>query len=753
MMYPGRGTVWGERMADGLIPQSDVAAAGSGPASISKHSIPRSALWRPCVFSASAAAFFLLITLGINFSPLLGLGLIEKPFITTLDAWMWFAVATCTLWFPLLLLLLDPPDNMATGPSLPLALVTLGILCILAVASITVRFFLQGELERSAGSNSVSPAVMAAFFAVLLTVLIARGWNAALFAKYAHAQYRAREEEAARASAGGDAGAADLLREVSTHNNEQGNAEAVSALIATVAVGLIGAFAVYAGGWTRETRIGSDIGLAIAGLIFGVFAVVILLDWLAEVPAVRSLGKTINGFSRYLRPLAIFYNAVDLVLVRLGAHVAGAGHNNPVARYGILAGTQLSLLVMAWFLPDPLGLVPALISLTLALSVSRLWAWVEEDRNLALITQFNPNTPRRVGFKEDYRDEALFGFLFVLFLVPIALKQADAGHLFQVDYFVDADPTSPVPWFVYFVFELAKALPIVDWADIYLEPGNFDTLIPTDPWGQHITFVARALVDLVLVAALLQAISVALRTRQQKALYASRQIDRLDELVEREELKRALARPERDWFNGAVDFRHYSPDRLRELHSNTSDTRRRRFIETIFEKGGRDVGYALAVLEKLAKRRANVGELEQTFTTVKVEHQAGANRLGAMDLEGVFDNLRSVEGLRAFKYSLLDFAEEIGFVDEQGAPTELAELLELVIFSPRRDQFQYTRLHAAAVLVKIIPRIAEPDRISKLLANLKAARQEIFGASRRVPDLLEVALVERLREIGPPTGM
>ncbi len=744
----------GDCMADGLVGNTGSATADASAAQNS-HSHSRSTMWRACVISAAVAAFVLLATLALNFSPMVGLGLIEKPFLDTFDAWMWFAVATCLLLLPLLLLLLDPPDNMATGPSLPLALVTLCILGVLAAAAVGVRLGMQ---EGAPGSEAlpavtiVSPAVLGAFFALFLTVLVARGWNAALFAKYAHSQYRAREEEAAKASAGGDASAADLMREVKSHNKEQGSAEAVSAVIATAAVILIGAFAVYAGGWTRETKIGSDIGLGIAALIFGVFAVVILLDWLAEVPAVRSLGKAINGFSHYLRPLAVFYNAVDLVLVRLGAHVAGAGHNNPVVRYSMLAGTQISLLVMAWFLPDPLGLIPAFISLTLALSVSRLWAWVEEDRNLALITQFNPNAPRRVGFKEDYRDEALFGFLFVLILIPIALKQADAGHLFRVDYFKDADPTSPVPWFVYFVFELAKALPIVDWADIYLEPGNFDTLVPTDPGGQHITFVARALVDLVLVAALLQAISVTLRTRQQKALYATRQIDRLDELVEREELKRALARPERDWFNGAVDFRHYNPDRLRELHSNTTEARRKRFIETIFERGGRDVGYAVAVLEKLAKRRATVEELEQTFATVRLEHQSGVNHLGAMDLEGVFDNLRGVEGLRAFKYSLLDFAEEIGFVEEQGPPTELAELLELVTFSPRRDQFQYTRLHAALVLTKIVPRISESDRLSKLLANLKAARQEIFGASHRVPDLLERALIERLREIGPPTS-
>jgi hypothetical protein len=739
-------------MADGVIGADDgeVVSGSAGTAPSAGFFSDRNGV---LLVLACIAGTGLLVALAVNFSPIAGLQLIKAPFLTSIDAWLWFAVASTLLWLPLLLLLLDPPDNMATGPQLALPLVTLGMLATLATVSVAFAPTLRAAFQIESGGTLLetlfSSAPLLAFFCFLSVILIARTWNAGLFARYAHTQYLGRHAATLAASAG-DSEVKELIREVKAHKKEQGNAEALSALIATAGVALIIALASVAGGWNGETRIGRDIGLIIAAAIVGIFAVVFLLDWLAELPAVRALSRTINGGSHYFAWLAAFYNSVDLLLVRIGAHVAGASHNDPTARYSVLAGTQVCLAVMTWFLPDPLGLIPAFISFTLALSVSRLWAWVEEDRNLAMITQFNSNAPRRIGFKEDYRDEAIFGFMFVLAIIPMALKQADAGHLFNLTYFQNADHADPTPWFVYFCFELAKALPIIDWADIYLEPGNFDTLVPTDPWGQHATFVARAMVDLVLVAALLQAISITLRNRQQKALYAGRQISRLDELVEREELKKALSRPRSEWFTRGLDFRHYNPERLRELHSNTSDSNRKAFIELIFEQSGRAIGHALQVLENLARRRAPVADLQKTLSTVRIEHQNGVRRLHALDLEGIFDNLRGVEGLKTFKVDLLDLAEEVGAVEEQGAPTDLADLLELVIFSARRDQFQYTRLYAARILTRIVPRLLEADRVSGLLANLVAARSEIFGASKFVPEQLEVALVERLREIGPP---
>jgi hypothetical protein len=690
------------------------------------------------VLTASGAALLIVATIGLNFSPWWGWTIVPEPFLVSFDHWMYLAAASSVVILPLLLLLLDPPDNMAIGPRLALPVVTLAVLAGLAGFSAALNAFPHSD------------AALVAFMVLLATVFIARGWNAGLFARYAHTLRLERDAQLAKETAQGDRESKTLYRSLAARELEQGNAEAISSVIATAAVLLVGGFAYVAGGWDSNTRIGGQFGLAIAGGVIGLFAIVILVDWLAELPAIRGLGRIINGASHHLAPLARFYNAIDTLLVRIGAHAAGAGHANAVARYGVLAGTQLCLLIMAWFLPDPAGLIPAFISFTLAVSVSRLWAWVEEDRNLALITQFNPKAPRKIGFKEDYRDEALLGFVFVLFLMPIALKQVDAGKLFALDYFDKGSEVVTSDWFVYFSLELAKALPIVDWADIYLRPENFDTIKPIDPWGQHATFAARALLDLVLVAALFQAISITLRTRQQKALYAAGQINRLDELIEREELRKAVSRPPERWFSEGVDFRRYSEARLRELHSTTSDDLRKRFIEAIFSQKGAAVGYAMEVLEQLAKRRARVEELLKTFSTVRAEHESGEHPVQPMDFEGVFDELRAVQGLKALKQAMLDFAEQIGAVEERGSPTDLADLLEKVIFDQRRDQFAYTRIHAAKALTRIVPRLVEPDRVSTLLAKLKAARSEIFGASIVVPELLEAALVERLREIGPP---
>jgi hypothetical protein len=290
----------------------------------------------------------------------------------------------------------------------------------------------------------------------------------------------------------------------------------------------------------------------------------------------------------------------------------------------------------------------------------------------------------------------------------------------------------------------------VGWADIYLQQVKFDTLSPTHPWGQHATFLARALVDLVLVSSLLQAVSITLRNRQQKALYASRQINRLDELVEREEIRRAVARPKDQWFKHGLDFRHYDKERLRELHSNTSDRRRKEFIDKIFAQSGQSVGFSIRILEELARRRARVEELETALSAVRVEHDTNAHRIQPGDFSDIFDHLRSIEGLRDFKFDLLDFAEKIGAFEERSVPKDFADLLEQIIFTSRRDQFIYTRIHAAKALTNIVPRLDDRNDLGAMLVNLRMKRKELFGASTFVPAKLEEALEKRLKEIGPP---
>src|SRR5262249_30385192 len=95
-------------------------------------------------------------------------------------------------------------------------------------------------------------------------------------------------------------------------------------------------------------------------------------------------------------------------------------------------------------------------------------------------------------------------------------------------------------WFGFFGVELAKAVPIVDWAEIYnIRPGN-DLIQFNSAPAKHTVFLARAMVDLVLIASLLQAIGIATRNRNQKRLFAAGHITRLDEIVERSEMIKAV---------------------------------------------------------------------------------------------------------------------------------------------------------------------------------------------------------------------
>ncbi|MEZ5936796.1 MAG: hypothetical protein R3C52_01095 [Hyphomonadaceae bacterium] len=472
---------------------------------------------------------------------------------------------------------------------------------------------------------------------------------------------------------------------------------------------------------------------------------VIILDWVAEAPPVRAASRMVRGFSRRMRWLADFYDFIDTLLVRIGAHVAGMEHRNVASRYVILGGSILFLSIIAWHLPAPYGLIPAVIGFVVALSVSRLWSWVEDDRNLAAITSFDPNTPKKVGFREDYRDETLLGFIFVLVLIPIAMAQADAAQVFGAHLFDGGgDKGTLGPWLGYFGFELAKALPVVDWADIYnLQPGD-DQLKPNGAIGMHAIFVARVTVDLVLIAALLQAISIATRNRQQKTLYAAGRIDRLDELVEKRELSKVLALPrnQRLTAKNVVDFRAYNRDRLKELYTTAKDNVLKAFIKELFDDLNDTLDPAIKVLDRLSATSRDEGQMHRTLDEAIAENGAGPYETPIGDLMQVMENLRKRPGLQSLKFEIMDFAMTLGSAQER------AEFLESILVTAK-DDFKYATLRAGVLLTRLVPKLNEHSFMVQLFEDIEGKRTEIFGANDRVPDELLDALRRRLTELRP----
>ena len=90
----------------------------------------------------------------------------------------------------------------------------------------------------------------------------------------------------------------------------------------------------------------------------------------------------------------------------------------------------------------------------------------------------------RIGFSQDPRDEALFCFAAMLLIIPVALRAIFLGLEPQLDYqissndYIGLDSHNYWSWLSLFGTELAKAVPFVDWAEIFRVEGSPYTLGP-----------------------------------------------------------------------------------------------------------------------------------------------------------------------------------------------------------------------------------------------------------------------------------
>ena len=238
-------------------------------------------------------------------------------------------------------------------------------------------------------------------------------------------------------------------------------------------------------------------------------------------------------------------SGLDAAAVRLLAPLSGATQSGRMVPQLILTLLFIPLSAMGYSLPAPWGLVPIGIAAMIIFGLGRRWAWVENDREKALRIQTTKSSQFRLGFANDLRDEALMGYLWLFILVPLALRQVQMHFdLFEASGTTPVAQTSGlIEWIKFFGTELAKGVPIVDWVDIYAVDQK-EAFSPKGPLARHIVFVSRLLVDVVIIAALLQAFGIMQRNRAQEKLFASGQIDFFDPFMERSILRRAYCRPE-----------------------------------------------------------------------------------------------------------------------------------------------------------------------------------------------------------------
>jgi hypothetical protein len=632
-----------------------------------------------------------------------------------------FLGATSLVVLPIILLFLSSQDNLQSGPGLALPVLSLFVLVTLTAIAVLDNIAERGSLLGTGTSATTSEKLAArvVFFIFLAVAFIPNVWNAAIFAEF--------EEDKRKQLAKVKIVDPDLVSDV--------DAEATSALLSTVIVIVIG-FLAYLAGLAHDTVAFENFyGLVLCGIVIGVFAVVVFIDTLSETEFVQTLSRVFGSVARSMRFLAVFYDWVDTAFVRIGAGVAGMGHETVLRRYGLLAGSLTCLTLLALYLPPPLGLVPATLGFVMAISVSRLWSWVEEDRALAAMTEYRYDAPYRVGFREDFRDETLLGFIFVFILLPIAMMQAHVGQVFGPLLFDGAEDKSFLEWFGFFGIELAKAVPIIDWAEIYdFRPAN-DLIQFNSAASKHTVFLARAMVDLVLIASLLQALGIATRNRNQKRLFAAGHINRLDELVERSELVKAVrscrrndvgigSDPLRDaeavrafelrklGHRGLVNFRRYNEDRLKHLYWSMKDAETRTFIAALSAEAGRFLlSSAIDQTREIAAGRKDEVDMVAAFTRALAEHQAKTHAIDINDIYDILSNLRWKSGLRDFKHKLIDLGSTV-------APAaEAVDRLSDFAGGPGADSFQYTRRKIAWVVAALAPAITDRAVLEEVISQ------------------------------------
>ncbi|MEQ9504685.1 MAG: hypothetical protein RLO80_00340 [Hyphomonas sp.] len=324
------------------------------------------------------------------------------------------------------------------------------------------------------------------------------------------------------------------------------------------------------------------ITLAVIALFVAFIFLPHLVRYLERAGEDSNAGKPkTNGVNPLTLP-AFAFSYLDSFLVRLIAPLTGATQKGDGVPHSFVVLSLVPMTALGFVLAPPYGLIPIVLGMVMVIALGRRWAWIEEDRETASRLLKTESPEIQVGFDNDLKDEALLGYASLFLLVPLALHQIYGWQPTSFDY----EPTAQnanvlVAWLSFFGAELAKAVPFVDWWEIY----QVDLSPPIEasadnPLGKHLTFAARAMVDLVIMAALFQAVAIWQRSRAQKKLYKIGHVNHFEPFAEREFFEGAfrgnLKEPRAEFVEKVqkhIDAREalrlpgepYNPERLADL--------------------------------------------------------------------------------------------------------------------------------------------------------------------------------------------
>ncbi|MFT3726383.1 MAG: HEAT repeat domain-containing protein [Terricaulis sp.] len=506
-----------------------------------------------------------------------------------------------------------------------------------------------------------------------------------------------------------------------THNHITGWGFILIAASVSVIIGL----ASWAG--PHEQDIGATMSLYV---VIGL-ALVFIGAAIAPPFNVGEAKGALHRIVNLLHPFGSLLSAIDSVMVFAVAGSAGVTQRWLGVRYFVLLGTMGSCTALGYFITSPpLALIPLAWAFVIAISISRRWGWVEEDRDLYMLNR-SVGAHLRVGFGEDLRDESLLSFVFMFLLIPLALRQAQewsGGTLFDVSHL--GHKPALVDWISFFGGELAKAAPFVDWAEVYGVKGDEQFLANTVA-SKHVIFAMRVLLDLVFMAALVQALSIAARNAKQMELFQSGTLDRLDPFTEPREFRKLLRRGSNaKWEinpDALAKFPKYDAVRLAELS---------------------DKEFTPIDIAAIALRRRDGSDEAAKFTDQLLSRTYAKDK----DVDAIEEVLNAIHVSKALVTPEdLDRAR-IQLNGRQRFNRSRIIIMQLVAIAPRTDD-KFDAIRSALTGVSANDEGTTPEAIRDAIRDVRLVAVRALREQVRIGEARAIRLLEEVAKSDPAEGV
>lgn len=392
----------------------------------------------------------------------------------------------------------------------------------------------------------------------------------------------------AEAAANGEIGTKKNKLPRPAHITGLGGTVAILLLVAVALIFILGEWQPY--GFELPGSVGNGTFVALSLAFIAVFLS-------SRIPAPSSLGEMLEKIRTWtsgVQRLGLLLSRVDAFLVHGIAPLAGVTLLHPFHRYIVLL-TQIACGgFLAWYCPPPFGLIGAVWVFLLVFAIVRRWGWIEHVRSSQ---QHNINAidQRRIRQIVDLRDEAMIGLLLLVIVMPVAMRQVHLIVPSSQGFLVSGNSLNDVfSWTGFFGVELPKALPFLDWADIY-GARNGANIHTSGAVSMHAVFIARMIIDLVFLAALIQwvSISVAIERNKRDFLTQRNGTNSLDERIERNHISRLVKAGKDGAFIPTIlveQYKHYDTlalSRLKLRYKN--DARLIAAIQEISRASGKPV--------------------------------------------------------------------------------------------------------------------------------------------------------------------